>query len=132
VGKPGLQAGGGSAGFAEGRDKMLTDFGGFELGPQPVPATCQEYAAIICDDVQPNIIFMMQFPVAEIVCDVATQFEMPPTGIVAINLSDRPKISGFVFVAGLLSNPLRNELNAILGLSANGFYTHCDDLAAQQ
>jgi hypothetical protein len=132
VGQPGLQAGGRSADFAEGREGTLTDFAGFGPGPHTVQATCKNYGAMICHEVQPNAIWMMQFPVAEYVCDPGPGVVFSPTGIVAINLPSRPNITGFLFTTSILSAELQGKLDTILGLSPKGVYTRCNDAAARQ
>lgn len=76
---------------------------------------------------------MVQFPSADRICigpGPGTVFA--PTWIVAINLPGRAPITGFLFAAGVLSEPLQAELDASLGLSPNGVYTRCPQAAARQ
>jgi len=124
-------AGGRSRDFSQARDGFWTDFGGLEPG-QPAEAAsksvCRNYGAGICKMVRPSVVFMISFPVADLVCDPGPSSFDRPLATVAIDLAGGPKINGFVFVAPILSDQLYKQLGEILGAEYNTTQESCNDI----
>jgi hypothetical protein len=127
-----IVAGGRSRDFSEGRDRMLTDFGGWDSGPGvPRPEDSIAYGAIVSNVLQANIVLVNLFPAAHYVCNPDPGI-FSPIGILEINLPASGKINGFVFAAPILSDQLESELAGILGVGDQSKDTKCLDAALQQ
>jgi hypothetical protein len=127
----GQRAGGRSRDFAEGRGGILTDFLGFGSDPAGAQSTCQHFAADICKAVQPGVVFMMRLLKSDLSCNPELQVASE-IGMVAVNMPQGPKINGFLFASGILSDQLENDLDAILSSDPKIRQEKCEDAALRQ
>lgn len=102
----GIEAGGRSRRFAEGRGRKFTDFSG--------GATCSSTTPL-CETMQSGVVFNLAFPQANEFCSPGPGRLGLPIATVAINLPTHPSINGFIFITHFLSQNLSDELTQTLG-----------------
>ncbi len=125
-GKRYVEAGGRSHDFHESRGSGISDFKGF-LNVSPREICLTAYATPYCVTVQPNVIFMIEVPEAENICDPGPRTIYQPIGVNLMNLPKNPKINGFAIAAPFLYDQLQNELDSLLGIIPEQGATLCDN-----
>jgi hypothetical protein len=120
-----VMAGGRSRDFSESRGSGITDFKGF-LNASPREICGSTIATPYCVTVQPNVFFKIQVPEAKYICDPGPGMIFEPVGLIFVNLPENPQINGFIFASPFLSDPLQDELDALLGITADQGATLCD------
>jgi hypothetical protein len=125
-GKQYVEAGGRSHDFHESRGMVISDFKGF-LNASPREICLSTHATPYCVTVQPNVIFMIEVPVAENICDPGPGTLFQPMGVILINLLKNPTINGFVIASPFLSEQFQNELDSLLGITSEQGPTLCDN-----
>ena len=120
-----LAAGGRSKDFSEGRGGMPTDFSGYENISSAMRCSQINAFYLLCQEIKPNVVWMIRFPDSEYFCFRVAADAPPPTFNpvvrIEINLPQNPTIQGFVFEAPFLSEELSDELtNDLLPLLGRG------------
>jgi hypothetical protein len=127
---PLILAGGRSRDFTEGRGGMITDFMGFGDGLSQNRCASARDLIPICEEIQPNVVLLMDFPKAKHICDPTPGVLYSPIAIIEINLPDNAWINGFRFVSPFLSELLAGDLRAdmrdVLGFTPDSGSTRCD------
>jgi hypothetical protein len=134
-----LVAGGRSKDFSEGRGGVSTDFAGYgESGLQFKTEACDTNGKDlfpICQEVAPDVAWMIRLPNANYICNSAPGFYTTPVFRIEVNLLNNPKINGFVFEAPFLSeqfsNALESNLYPLLGLDSNMVAYKCGEADQQ-
>lgn len=133
---PPLVAGGRSKVFSEGRDGITTDFSGYIADDPDWGASCdatwhKSYA--LCQNINPNITWMIYFPDAAALCDPSAGgpgYTTTPYFRVEINLPDNPTINGFVvrapFISEAFFGQIKSDLYPSIGLKVDELPTKCD------
>ena len=131
-----LVAGGRSRDFSEGRGWMPTDFAGYgDVGIQSKESCEPRDLYPLCEEVRPDVAWMIRFPNAKFLCDGFLSTMLYPTFRIEINSPTNPIINGFVFEAPLFSEQFYGEVESnlypLLGLDAEMRPTKCDDESQQ-
>ena len=130
-----LVAGGRSKDFSEGRGGVSTDFAGYgesglQFKKEPCDSKWQDMFPL-CQEVAPNVAWMIRFPNANYICNSAPEFYATPVFRIEVNLPDNPTINGFVFEAPFLSEQLSNDvergLYPLLGVDSNRMPHKCSE-----
>jgi hypothetical protein len=131
-----LVAGGRSRDYSEGRGWMPTDFAGYgDVGIQSKESCEPRDLYPLCEEVRPDVAWMIRFPNAKFLCDGFLSTMLYPTLRIEINSPTNPTINGFVFEAPLFSEQFYSEVESdlypLLGLGAEMRPTKCDDESQQ-
>jgi len=131
-----LVAGGRSRDFSEGRGWMPTDFAGYgNVGIQGKESCEPRDLYPLCEEVHPDVAWMIRFPNATSLCYGFLSTMLYPTFRTEINLPNNPTINGFVFEAPLFSEQFSDEVESdlypLLGLDSDMTPTKCDDKSQQ-
>ena len=124
----GIQAGGRSSDFAEGRGAMITDFKGYvypDLNP------CEIFSPRVCYEIKPGVVFKLAAISGAEMCLPEPRSVTSPTAIVEIVLPENPKINGFIFTWNFVPQDLTKELNDILGLKEFWGFENCTQESIQ-
>lgn len=131
-----LVAGGRSRDFSEGRGWTPTDFAGYgDVGIQSKESCEPRDLYPLCEEVRPDVAWMIRFPNAKFLCDGFLSTMLYPTFRIEINLPNNPTVNGFVFEAPLFSEQFYSEIESdiypLLGLGSDMIPTKCDDESQQ-
>jgi hypothetical protein len=109
----GLNIGGRSTDFTEGRGSIPTDFKGFEnLKPAEFCNTYLPGSLKKCSVMNPNQIYAVQVPTSAMFCpQVPDSVFTEPSVILFVNLPNNKKINGFVFNFNFLSDDMDKVLS---------------------
>lgn len=103
------EAAGLSLDFQEGRDWTPMDFAGFGDAPLQTHACEEQDLYPICEEISPNVRWMIRFPNARYFCE-RTHRNTSPIFRIEVNLPHHPRIHGLVFQVPFLSASLMEEI----------------------
>ncbi len=105
-----------------GRGRMPTDFSGYQS--DQLQATCEQYGADFCEEIQPGVLLMLQRADAATICQTGA-WGYGFSAFVAINLPEHEQITGFIFPLPLYPDEIITELGWLLSRANPS--TDCQD-----
>lgn len=124
----GIQAGGRSSDFTEGRGAMITDFKGY-IYPDLKP--CEIFSPRVCYEIKPGVVFKLAAISGAEICMPEPRPVTSPVAIVEIVLPGNSIINGFIFAWNFLPEELAKEFDGILGLNPERVFNNCTEESIQ-